>query len=157
MQSLVSLYAWAYKVDLTEAEATSFDTLDAFFTRKLRHNVRPVDRALDAFVSPCDGTLVQFGAVDKSGVVTIKRWSYSLSELFLREIRSGSYGIIYLSPRDYHRVHMPCDARLTSIINVPGEFFPVNSLSEKVPYVLARNRRVVAQMQSPILGASTSR
>jgi len=149
---LVGAYVRAYDVDLDDAEslngAAAYRSFDAFFTRGLRDGARApcVDR--EALVSPADGVLQAVGCVTEDGWITVKGSQYRADELLLSEReaerhRGGHYAVIYLSPRDYHRVHSPAAGRFVEVRSAPGELFPVNRISELYfPGFLTRNRRV---------------
>ena len=141
-------YAHAYGVDMAEAAAPHgcYRSFDAFFTRTLREGARPVANA--PVVSPSDGVVSSAGLIDDGARMFVKARPYEVGELLgdpnlARDYVGGQYLVIYLSPRDYHRVHCPVDGSLLSVIATPGDCFPVNSLGERaVPQLYVRNRRV---------------
>lgn len=149
---LVGAYVRAYNVDLAEAEplngVDAYGSFDAFFTRGLRAGARTPCLDRDALVSPADGQLQAVGPVTEDGWITVKGSDYRADELLLSEREAerycgGQYAVIYLSPRDYHRVHSPAAGRLVEVRSAPGELFPVNRISELYfPGFLTRNRRV---------------
>jgi phosphatidylserine decarboxylase len=149
---VVGAYVRAYDVDLEDCEPlngqAAYATFDAFFTRPLRAGARPDCRDPEALVSPADGRLQAVGPVTDDGHIEVKGSAYRASELLISEseaerYRGGRYAVIYLSPRDYHRVHAPAAGRLTEVRSAPGELFPVNRVSElHIPGFLTRNRRV---------------
>ncbi|WP_315126517.1 archaetidylserine decarboxylase [Comamonas antarctica] len=145
-----------YKVDMTEAENSdpaSYDTFNAFFTRSLRADAR---RLADApLLCPVDGAVSQLGAIAGDQIFQAKGHHYSTRALvggdaeLAAEFDDGHFATIYLSPSDYHRIHMPCDGRLREMVYVPGDLFSVNPLTARgVPGLFARNERVVCTFDS---------
>ncbi len=125
-----------------------FDSLQSFFTRALAPGVRPIDPAPDAFVSPCDGARGESGRVTAGRLLQVKGRSYALAELLgstgdAARFEGGHFATLYLSPRDYHRFHAPCDLRVLRARWLPGALFPVNRIGvEGVEALFARNERV---------------
>lgn len=156
-----SLYCRAYRVNLEEAEAANggYASFDQFFTRRLRDGVRPIADA--AVVSPADGQLEQLGPVTAGGHITVKSTSYRVGELIgdeqeARRYEGGSFAVIYLSPRDYHRVHAPVPGRLVLVRSLPGDLYPVNRIGERhVPNLFVRNQRVALVIDTPHVGRVT--
>ncbi len=154
---LIRWFVRRYRVDLDEAEQPdigSYKTFNDFFTRSLRSEARPLASA--DFVSPVDGAISQFGAIDDVHMVQAKGRRFTTTELvggdaaLANEFRHGSFANLYLSPRDYHRLHMPCDGWLARMIHVPGALFSVNPTTARgVPNLFARNERVVCVFESP--------
>jgi phosphatidylserine decarboxylase len=134
----------------------SYRTFDAFFTRPLRAGTRPV--ASTAVVSPSDGKVSAIGPIDEAQRLFVKGQPYEVSELLgsteeATRYRGGSYVVVYLSPRDYHRVHCPVDGRVLHIRAIEGELYPVNSIGERhISKLFVRNRRVVIDIESSELG-----
>ena len=136
---------------MTEAanpDIRSYATFNDFFTRALRSDARPLADA--EYVCPVDGAISQFGRIENDQLFQAKGHSYSTTALvggdadLAAQFQDGSFATIYLSPKDYHRIHMPCDGRLTRMIYVPGELFSVNPVTARgVPGLFARNERVV--------------
>jgi phosphatidylserine decarboxylase len=155
------LTAWAirkfvarYGVDMSEAEQpdlAAYKTFNEFFTRPLRAGARPIAPPESALLAcPVDGAISQFGAIEGDQVFQAKGHFYSTAELvggdleLAARFHSGHFATLYLSPRDYHRVHMPCTGRLVRMIHVPGALFSVNPTTARgVPGLFARNERVV--------------
>lgn len=145
-----------YGVAMSEAEQSdpaAYPTFNAFFTRPLKEGVRPISPA--TFICPVDGAISQFGAVEAGRIFQAKGHDYTATALvggdgeLAERFRDGSFATIYLSPRDYHRIHMPCNGRLTRMIHVPGDLFSVNPLTARaVPGLFARNERVVCVFES---------
>lgn len=140
-----------YGVDMSEAaepDLTRYLTFNDFFTRALKPGARPLAQA--DFVCPVDGRISQLGAIDGEQLLQAKGHVYSTTVLLGGDVteaaryRDGSFATIYLSPRDYHRIHMPCAGRLRSMVYVPGDLFSVNPTTARgVPGLFARNERVV--------------
>ncbi len=143
-----------YGVDMSlaaEPNLQNYPHFNAFFTRQLRADARPFPADARNMGAPADGRLVAFGDVDDTRLLQAKGHDYTLEDLLggSRErtemFRGGSFATIYLSPRDYHRVHMPFGGRLTEMVYVPGRLFSVNaSTARLVPRIFARNERVIA-------------
>ncbi|ANQ86709.1 archaetidylserine decarboxylase [Azoarcus olearius] len=140
-----------YGVDMSEAEnpdPAAYASFNEFFTRPLRAGARPLAQA--DFICPVDGAISQFGAIERDQIFQAKGHRYTTTALLGgdRELAThfdhGHFATLYLSPRDYHRIHMPCAGRLTRMIHVPGELFSVNPTTARgVPGLFARNERVV--------------
>jgi phosphatidylserine decarboxylase len=137
---------------------TSFRSLQDFFVRALLPEARPVDADPDAFVSPCDGAWGESGIVKEGMLLQIKGRPYSLGALLgdgasAEHFEGGSYSTLYLSPRDYHRFHAPCDVRIARLRYLPGTLWPVNRAGvEGVDALFAQNERICAFMDLPDSG-----
>ncbi len=151
LRPLLRLYVRAFGVDLDEAERPldSFDSFNAFFTRRLREGVRAVARGEGVVASPCDARLSAIGPVPVDGrLEQVKGSSYSIDALLgsaedAAPFRRGSHATLYLSPAMYHRVHAPVDGRVVAWRYVPGRLFPVNGAGVRsVPGLFTRNERV---------------
>ena len=148
---LIGWFVRRYGVDMSEAadpDIASYRSFNAFFTRALKPGARPIADA--ALVSPVDGAISQFGRIDGDQIFQAKGHQYSTTALvggdaaLAAHFQDGSFATLYLSPKDYHRIHMPCDGRLLRMIHVPGELFSVNPVTARgVPGLFARNERVV--------------
>ena len=146
-----------YGVNMAEAanpDPRSYDTFNLFFTRALKPGARPLAAA--AYVSPVDGAISQLGAIKGDQIFQAKGHSYSTQALvggdagLAAQFEDGDFATIYLSPKDYHRIHMPSDARLRRMIYVPGDLFSVNpATAQGVPGLFARNERVVCEFEVP--------
>lgn len=142
-------------VDFSEAREPigSFASFQEFFTRELRDGVRPIDPAPDAFVSPCDGVWGASGEIRDGTLLQLKGREYSLAALLGGEreaaaFEGGAFATLYLSPRDYHRFHAPCDVEVVSARSLPGTLWPVNRLGlEGIDGLFARNERICAWMR----------
>ena len=145
-----------YGVDMSEAadpRIESYRSFNDFFTRALREGARPLADA--AFVCPVDAAISQFGPIEHDQIFQAKGHSYSTRALLggdqalAHRFDHGHFATLYLAPKDYHRIHMPCDARLVRMIYVPGELFSVNPLTARhVPGLFARNERVVCVFET---------
>jgi phosphatidylserine decarboxylase len=140
-----------YGVDMNEAanpDISSYASFNDFFTRALREGARPLAQA--DFVCPVDGAISQFGPILQDQIFQAKGHSYSAEALLAGDTQlaaqfdNGQFATLYLSPRDYHRIHMPCAGRLQRMVYVPGDLFSVNPTTARgVPGLFARNERVV--------------
>ena len=152
----INRFVARYQVDMAEAETpetSSYSSFNDFFTRALRKGARPI--ASSAFVSPVDGAISQCGAIERDQIFQAKGHSYSTLALvggdaqLAAQFQDGQFATLYLSPRDYHRIHMPCQGRLLRMIYVPGDLFSVNPATARgVPGLFARNERVVCVFES---------
>ena len=148
---IIRRFVARYGVDLSEAQqsqASDYTSFNEFFTRPLREGARP--QADAAYVCPVDGAISQFGRIERDQIFQAKGHSYSTQTLvganaaLARHFDDGEFATLYLSPRDYHRIHMPCTGRLLRMIHVPGDLFSVNPTSARgVPGLFGRNERVV--------------
>ena len=148
---LIRWFVGRYNVNMDEAldpDITHYTSFNDFFTRALRPDARPLAKA--DYVCPVDGRISQFGTIDKDQIFQAKGHNFSTTALvggdaaLAAQFEHGSFANLYLSPRDYHRIHMPCDGRLTRMIYVPGELFSVNPTTARgIPGLFARNERVV--------------
>jgi phosphatidylserine decarboxylase len=145
-------------LDEVELELGGYPSLGDFFARKLRTGARVPDAAPGAIISPCDGVLAARGAAVQGAMVQAKGRTYQLGELvadpaLAARLTGGTYATIYLSPRDYHRVHAPIDARVLGYDYLPGSLWPVNPrVAARRDGLLARNERVVIRMNAGALG-----
>jgi len=150
---VIDLFVKYYKVNMAEAQkpdTASYRTFNDFFVRPLRDEVRPVNTDPNILVMPADGVISQLGRIEEDKILQAKGHNYSLEALLAGNylmadlFRNGSFVTTYLSPRDYHRVHMPCNGILREMIYVPGDLFSVNHLTaQNVPNLFARNERVI--------------
>lgn len=158
MRAVVSVYSRAYDVNLGEALPSEYSSFDAFFTRRLREGARPLDGDARTMVSPADGKIVDLGRADATGILYVKGKPYTVEELigdpaWARELSGGGFAVVYLSPRDYHRVHAPCSGKIVRVRGIEGDRYPVNSIGEEhVPSLFVKNRRVVMDLRSPEFG-----
>ncbi|WP_296447861.1 archaetidylserine decarboxylase, partial [Rhodoferax sp. UBA5149] len=146
---LIAWFVRRYGVNMAEAanpEVASYATFNEFFTRALKDGARPLAGA--DLICPVDGAISQFGAMAGDQIFQAKGHHYSSTALLggdaalAARFEHGSFATLYLSPRDYHRIHMPCDGRLSRMIYVPGDLFSVNPTTARgVPGLFARNER----------------
>jgi phosphatidylserine decarboxylase len=154
--ALIRWFVARYKVNMAEAanpDISSYPTFNEFFTRPLRAGARPLAKA--EYICPVDGAISQFGPIAADQVFQAKGHSYSTTALvggdaqLAAQFQNGSFATLYLSPRDYHRIHMPCDGELRRMIYVPGDLFSVNPTTARgVPGLFARNERVVCVFET---------
>ncbi|MCE9570309.1 MAG: archaetidylserine decarboxylase [Rhodocyclales bacterium] len=154
--SVIRWFIGRYGVNMSEAanpDIASYASFNEFFTRPLKPDARPLAPA--DFICPVDGAISQFGAIERDQIFQAKGHHYSATALvggdaeLARRFEDGSFATLYLSPKDYHRIHMPCDGRLLRMIHVPGDLFSVNPVTARgVPGLFARNERVVCVFDS---------
>ena len=153
--AVIRRFVARYQVNMQEAanpDLTSYASFNEFFTRPLRQDVRPL--ADTDFICPVDGAISQLGAIEHDNIFQAKDHSYTTTALLggdaelAEQFKNGSFATLYLSPKDYHRIHMPCTGHLRRMIYVPGELFSVNPTTARgVPGLFARNERVVCVFQ----------
>jgi phosphatidylserine decarboxylase len=162
--TLIKRFIDAYDVDMREAAepASAYPTFNAFFTRALKPGARPLGDPAQFVLSPADGAVSQLGTVEGGRIVQAKGRDYSVAELLggdnanAARFEGGRFVTIYLSPKDYHRVHMPAGGTLRSTRYVPGDLFSVNAVTaDGVDRLFARNERLAAVFDTP-LGAMAS-
>ena len=154
--ALIRRFIARYGVDMSEAanpDITSYASFNDFFTRALRPGARPLSKA--DLICPVDGAVSQFGAIDSDQIFQAKGHHYSTTALLggdaalAAQFQNGHFATIYLSPRDDHRIHMPCHGQLRRMVHVPGALFSVNPTTARgVPGLFARNERVVCVFDS---------
>jgi len=157
---LIRWFVGKYGVNMEEAvnpDIASYPSFNEFFTRALRDGVRPLAQA--DYVCPVDGAISQFGDIDDHHIFQAKGHKFTTAELvggdatLAAHFQHGHFANLYLSPKDYHRLHMPCDGRLTRMIYVPGKLFSVNPTTARgVPGLFARNERVVCVFENDEFG-----
>ncbi|CDG23082.1 Phosphatidylserine decarboxylase proenzyme [Xenorhabdus poinarii G6] len=157
-QLAIKAFAKVYKVDMNEAKDPSFtaySTFNEFFIRPLKEGIRPVVNEPHQLVLPADGTVSQLGAIREDQIIQAKGHYYTIEALLAgqhqlaKQFCHGQFITTYLSPKDYHRVHMPCDGVLKEMIYVPGDLFSVNPLTAaNVPNLFARNERVICLFET---------
>jgi phosphatidylserine decarboxylase len=162
--TLIRWFVKQYGVNMDEAansDIESYATFNDFFTRPLKAGARPIAKA--DFVCPVDGAVSQTGQIEGHQIFQAKGHSFTTAALvggdatLAAQFEHGSFANLYLSPKDYHRLHMPCDGRLTRMIYVPGALFSVNPTTARgIPNLFARNERVVCVFESPEHGTFVS-
>jgi phosphatidylserine decarboxylase len=157
-RAVTRAYIRAFHVDMSDVdpESSTYPNFDAFFTRKLRGGARRLDT--DAVLSPADGQLIESGPIDARSEILVKGKHYGIGELIGDEVEAeglagGAFAVVYLSPRDYHRVHSPVDGDLVRVLGIPGDLYPVNAIGERhVPKLFAKNQRVAMFFRAGSLG-----
>lgn len=150
---VINLFVRVYQVDMQEAQrpdVAAYPTFNDFFVRPLRDDARPIDSDPNVLVMPADGIISQSGPIKGELIFQAKGHEYTLeallagNERLAADFRDGAFVTTYLAPRDYHRVHMPCNGILREMIYVPGDLFSVNPLTAaNIPNLFARNERVI--------------
>jgi phosphatidylserine decarboxylase len=148
---IIAWFIKKYGVNMAEAlnpDPRSYSTFNSFFTRALKPDARPLAHA--TWISPVDGAISQFGRIESDQIFQAKGHSYTAQALLggdlalAKQFTDGHFACLYLSPKDYHRIHMPCAGTLRQMIYVPGDLFSVNPITAQgVPNLFARNERVV--------------
>jgi phosphatidylserine decarboxylase len=153
---VIAWFVQRYKVNMAEAansDIASYTSFNDFFTRPLKAGARPQTQA--TFICPVDGAISQFGNIEQDQIFQAKGHSYSTlamlagNQTLSQKFENGHFACLYLSPKDYHRIHMPCDGTLKNMTYVPGDLFSVNpTTAANVPNLFARNERVVCEFES---------
>lgn len=159
--SVIAWFVKRYNVNMAEAaepNISTYKTFNDFFTRPLKNGARPLAQA--DFICPVDGAISQFGNIEANQIYQAKGHQYSTAALvggdkdLARNFENGHFACLYLSPKDYHRIHMPCDGTLKSMTYVPGALFSVNpTTAQGVPGLFSRNERVVCEFTSVTHGS----
>lgn len=154
--AVIRWFVKRYNVNMSEAanpDITSYKSFNEFFTRPLKSGARPLADA--EFICPVDGAISQFGRIEQDQIFQAKGHHYTTTALVggdpnvAQRYENGHFACLYLSPKDYHRIHMPCDGRLLKMTYVPGDLFSVNPVTAQgVPRLFARNERVVCEFHS---------
>jgi len=154
--AIIRWFVGRYQVNMQEAaepNIAAYSSFNEFFTRALRGDARPIAKA--DFICPVDGAISQFGDIKSNQIFQAKGHYYSTEALLAGDqpladyFIDGHFATMYLSPRDYHRIHMPCAGRLKKMTYVPGSLFSVNPITaEGVPGLFARNERVICEFES---------
>lgn len=150
--TVIQAFKAQYGIDMSIAEqgdALKYKSFNEFFTRSLKEGVRAIDTNPNSVVSPADGAISQLGKIEDGDIFQAKGQSFSVEKLIAdpqlaEPFKNGQFATVYLSPKDYHRVHMPFAGTLTETLYVPGELFSVNqTTAENIPGLFARNERMV--------------
>ncbi|PTY38618.1 phosphatidylserine decarboxylase [Saccharospirillum sp. MSK14-1] len=154
----IGRFAKQFQVNMSEAERenlTDYRNFNDFFTRALKPGARPLPEDPQRLMCPVDGAVSQAGPIENGRIFQAKGRDYSLTELLGgdadqgKAFRDGRFATLYLSPRDYHRIHMPCDGKLIRTTFVPGRLFSVNGVTaDNVPRLFARNERLVCEFET---------
>ncbi len=155
----IRVFTRIFNVNLSEAAVSDpehYESFNAFFTRSLAAGARPIDEGEHAILSPVDGHVSQAGPITAGRLIQAKGRDYSITELLggdadiAEPFREGQFATLYLSPRDYHRIHMPVTGTLERMLHIPGRLFGVSRpLVAHVPQLFARNERVAALFDTP--------
>ncbi len=155
---IIKRIAKSYKVNMDEAISSNLDDyphFNAFFTRQLKSGVRPIDNSKDAVISPVDGAISQCGDINQGQIFQAKGFDFSVKELLAcndetaQYYQDGKFATIYLSPKDYHRMHAPVDCTVIKTVHVPGRLFSVAKwTAENIPRLFARNERLVCYLDT---------
>jgi phosphatidylserine decarboxylase len=152
-RAVVGVYSQAYHVALDDCTKRSgWASFDEFFTRRLRPDTRPIEGGPETIISPADGDLSSASRIGDGGAFVVKGRPYSVAELVgsakeAERFRGGVGFVVYLSPRDYHRVHAPVAGEIRRVRCMPGDYFPVNAVGMRhVPNLFCRNRRVAIEI-----------
>ncbi len=157
--TVIQAFKAKYGIDLSIAEqpdALKFKSFNEFFTRALKPGIREVDPAANSIVSPADGAISQIGTIQAGEIFQAKGQQFSVEKLIgdpqlAAVFEQGEFATVYLSPRDYHRVHMPFAGTLTETLYIPGELFSVNqTTAENIPGLFARNERMVCLFDTEV-------
>jgi len=159
-QLVITQLVKIYGVNLAEAERTAIEdyrSVNDFFTRSLATDARPIDASPESIVSPADGKISQSGTLKHNQLIQAKGYDYTVEALLggnialAKSFYNGDFAVVYLSPKDYHRIHMPMDGKLLSMTYVPGDLFAVNPATVRmVPDLFARNERLVLSFETAI-------
>jgi phosphatidylserine decarboxylase len=154
---MIKPYISIFNINTEEIEkpVQDYPHLTAFFTRKLKEGARPICTRSDSVISPVDGKVAQFGAIKKGTLIQAKNINYTVEQLLgcspekAAQYEGGTFLTIYLSPRDYHRIHMPLAGKLTHLTYIPGRLFPVNNIGvQHVPGLFTKNERLITYAQT---------
>ncbi len=154
--AVIAWFVKRYNVNMAEAanpDIAAYKSFNEFFTRPLKNDARPL--AQTDFICPVDGAISQFGRIEQDQIFQAKGHHYTTAALVggdrntAHQYENGLFACLYLSPKDYHRIHMPCDGKLLKMTYVPGDLFSVNPVTAQgVPNLFARNERVVCEFKS---------
>ncbi len=156
--AIIKTFIEQFAVDMSEAVESNpeaYETFNAFFTRQLRKDVRPLERGRKTIACPVDGAISQIGNIENGEIFQAKDKSFNLSALLGNDALSsnfedGQFTTLYLSPKDYHRIHFPIGGTIKKMVHVPGELFSVNQTTvDAIDELFARNERVIAFFDTP--------
>ncbi len=157
---IIKRISTAYNINMQEAESDNINDyrhFNAFFTRKLKDGVRPIDNNPKSIISPVDGAISQCGTIKEGRIFQAKGFDFSVKELLACDektanfYKNGQFATIYLSPKDYHRMHTPMDCEVSKTVHVPGRLFSVAKwTAESIPRLFARNERLVCYLETEI-------
>jgi len=153
---LINFAIKKFNINLEEAKDTNIDnysTFNEFFIRELKDGIRPLNSNKNIISSPADGKLTQFGDINNGNLIQAKGKEFTLQSLIADSSSTDfkKFATIYLSPRDYHRVHMPIDGKLTKMVYIPGKLFSVNdTTTQNIDNIFAKNERLVCYFDTAI-------
>ncbi|VVB60374.1 Phosphatidylserine decarboxylase proenzyme [uncultured archaeon] len=153
----IKSYCKIFGVDMSESEKSvrEFNTFNEFFIRELKAGVRNIDSSKKSIISPVDGTITEFGKIEKDIFMQAKGKTYSLESLLqnhgtAKKFEGGSFATIYLSPKDYHRIHSPVSGKIAGYSYIPGSLFPVGNFSSvNIGGLFLKNERLITYMEYP--------
>lgn len=155
---MINAFIKKYQVNIKEivGKPSDYKTFNDFFARPLQPSARPINTQENALIFPVDGKISQFGNIEKNFIIQAKNHYYTADSLLANDadaakFKDGDFITIYLSPTDYHRVHIPFGGTLTKMIHVPGDLFSVNNFNaENIPELFARNERVICMFDTDL-------
>ena len=160
--ALIKLFIASYRIPVNEAQEEDlkkYNHFNAFFTRALKAELRPIDANRHAIVSPADGTIAQIGKVEEDRFIQAKKFTYSLLSIlgnrkdWANMFNNAPFINIYLAPYNYHRVHMPINGKVLETLYMPGKVFSVNALTtQNIPGLYAQNERLLCLIETEDLG-----
>lgn len=154
-RTAIRIYAALLKVDVEEAEfGLNYDSVQSFFTRRLKPGARPIRPEPEVLVSSTDGTVGSSSPVTQGRAIQVKGIAYELDELLgdaalARRFEGGCQLTVYLSPRNYHRIHAPCGGKIVRCVHVPGALWPVNGPAVRSRPIFAVNERIISVIETP--------
>ncbi|URJ30629.1 archaetidylserine decarboxylase [Candidatus Blochmannia vicinus (nom. nud.)] len=154
----IQLFIHVYKIDMKEFDnpnPSNYTTFNEFFTRKLRNNSRPIDTNPSTLVIPADGIITQIGKINQTNIFQVKGIPYHLDGLLaghdniINYFNDGNFVIIYIPPKNCHRVYMPCTGTLREVLYIPGDLFSVHpKITKNIPNIFSRNERVICLFET---------
>ncbi|APD50038.1 archaetidylserine decarboxylase [Francisella hispaniensis] len=153
---LINLAIKKFKINLAEAKETDlnkYKSFNDFFIRELKDDLRPISDNKNVISSPADGVLSHFGIINNNSLIQAKGKLFSLESLIATSSTTNftKFATIYLSPKDYHRVHMPIDGKLTKMVYIPGKLFSVNKITaDRIDNLFAKNERLICYFDTII-------
>ncbi|AAZ40720.1 phosphatidylserine decarboxylase proenzyme [Candidatus Blochmanniella pennsylvanica str. BPEN] len=154
----ILLFIHIYKIDMKESDKpnlTDYATFNAFFTRKLHKNARPIDTNPSTLIIPADGIITQIGKINQTNIFRVKNAPYHLDGLLaghdniIDYFINGSFVIIYIPPQNCHRIYMPCTGTLREVLYIPGNLFSVHpKITKNMPNIFSRNERVICLFET---------
>lgn len=155
---VITLFTRIYKINIQESiksNISDYITFNEFFTRKLHQHTRPIDNNPSTLIMPADGIISQIGKINDTHIFPIKGFSYNLDGLLaghdniINYFKNGSFIIIYIPPKNCHRIYMPCTGTLREMLYIPGELFSVHpNIIKNIPNILSRNERVICLFET---------